>query len=162
MTEFEMTRDEAHDLARYVARIRARLGHQHTWDRPGIEDALARARGMAPGPELAVAAIRAAANPGNRTPAIIALDGPHWRAPDTRPKTPPVPVTERCSICDNVRDVCESRWSGDHAYSPRPLRTVVKAAEHLTGRGPIVAGLMAAQVAGQSGDDVTPDPKETR
>lgn len=130
MTNFEMTLDETAALARYIHLVRKRLGHQHTWDKPGIEDALTKARGIAPSPDLAIAAIRAAKVPGNRTPAVIGLQGPHWRTTETAPHRPPVPVTHRCSVCDNTQEVCEVRWSGDHTYDPRELRAVrVKAPE---------------------------------
>lgn len=132
MTNFAMTLEEATDLIRLVYKLRRRLGHQHTWDKPGIESALTRARDMADSPDLACALIKAAKNPANRTPAIILLDGEHWRTADasSRPKTPPVPVTHRCSVCDEVESECIRLWSGDHRYSPRELRAVrVKAPE---------------------------------
>lgn len=113
MTHFEMTRDEAKHLGRYLAAIRERLGAAHRWDLPGIDDALARARTKAPSPELAIAAIRAAQNPANRTPAVIGLDGAHWRASTPEVTTQP----ERgpwCGICGVARS--RHADAGDHPF----------------------------------------------
>lgn len=69
------------------------------WDTPGIIAALTGAprHDLA---ALALAAVHAAANrPDQRTPAVIALDGPHWRIqpdPDPQPEPDHGPV---CHIC---------------------------------------------------------------
>lgn len=113
-----MTLAQAKEIARSVHAIR------RDWDRPGIEDALGRARFLADAAAVAVAAHRAAANPANRTPAIIALDGPHWRDAEKPPHFAPPPAAERCSTCSEREDVCRTRWSGDHVFAPdlRPRR----------------------------------------
>jgi hypothetical protein len=57
------------------------------WDKPGILTHLDTARlrvGVTPA-TLAIAAIHAATNPTNRTPAVIPLDGEHWRNPAVTP-----------------------------------------------------------------------------
>lgn len=58
------------------------------WDERGILPALHAARERAGNLDLAVAAIRAAGNASNRTPAVIAMEGPHWHAPETMARRP--------------------------------------------------------------------------
>lgn len=88
-------------LAKYIHELRP------DWDVPGIEYALGQARSMASGPDLAIAAIKAATSAHNRTPAIIGLDGPHWRTngPEVE-RRHVVPRGERCSICANPETRC--------------------------------------------------------
>lgn len=64
---------QADKLAAFIASFRA------DWDPPGIKAALARARDRGDVATVAIAAIRAASEPSNRTPAVITHDGPHWR-----------------------------------------------------------------------------------
>lgn len=55
------------------------------WDQPGTVVKLAEA--VAKGHDLSaltIAAVRAANDPANRTPAVIPLDGAHWREPAPR------------------------------------------------------------------------------
>jgi hypothetical protein len=69
------------------------------WDKPGILTHLDTARlrvGVTPA-TLAIAAIKAAANPTNRTPAVIPLDGDHWRE-HVRPLVTPQPPG-KCQVC---------------------------------------------------------------
>lgn len=79
-------------LAAVVVETRGRIGAA-PWHEPGVVDALSKAseRQTTIG-RLARAAIRAAEDPANRTPAVIALDGRHWYEPgdpagDRRPIT---------------------------------------------------------------------------
>jgi hypothetical protein len=79
----------------------ANLIHQlrPEWDTTGIMSALVTARlrvGVTPA-DLAIAAVKAASNPSNRTPAIIPLDGDHWRE-HNRPLTTPQPPG-KCQVC---------------------------------------------------------------
>lgn len=92
-TNIAMTHTQATHVAAAVHALRP------DWDVPGIVDALGRARGRGSGPAVAVAAIRAGADQRNRTPAVIALDGAHWRpaaatAVDSRPGPD---ISRRCS-----------------------------------------------------------------
>lgn len=113
---FEMTHQEASDLATLVEKLRRRLPGD-PWHKPGIEDALARARHRASAPDLACAAIRAAEIPTNRTPAVIGMDGPHWREASKPPRVEPVNREERCSICGYSEPVCRIRHSvADHEF----------------------------------------------
>lgn len=85
------------------------------WDVAGIEHFLGQAREMAPGPELAQAAIRAAVTVGNRTPAVIAMSGPHWR-PQSAPSLHIPADAERCSTCYEPKDRCRLIWGNDHEF----------------------------------------------
>lgn len=103
----------------------ARLVHElrPDWDVPGIEAALGKVRNDSSAYELAVAALRASWRHENRTPAIIALPGPHWRSPDPAASSRPAAPTrgEQCTYCGHVRARCEqiSRLPGDgHAFTP--------------------------------------------
>jgi hypothetical protein len=69
-------------LASVVADVRAEL--QPAWQIAGIMKAVRLAVTLdQPRATTVCAAARAAADPKNRTPAVIAMDGDHWRAEDT-------------------------------------------------------------------------------
>jgi hypothetical protein len=112
MTINEMTYRQGQALASFLAELRG------DWDRPGIEYALGKARGIAPAADLAVAAIKAAALGSNRTPSIIAMEGPHWRGSESKPRYEQPEKSQTCSTCYQRRDVCRSRWAGDHDFEP--------------------------------------------
>jgi hypothetical protein len=115
MTAFEMTKDEAAALARYIELIRKRLPGE-VWHKPGIENALGSARKRADSPDLAAAAIAAARRPENRTPAVIGMDGPHWREASRPPRPEQLDNAGRCSICYESQQGCVARWSDDHEF----------------------------------------------
>lgn len=71
--QIRITHDQAKRLAELIHSLRG------DWDVKGILAALYEAGGKGGNFDVAQAAIRAAASPANRTPAIIALEGPHWR-----------------------------------------------------------------------------------
>jgi hypothetical protein len=112
MTSNPLTHRQAKALAALVHELRG------DWDTPGILDALGRARDIAPGPDLAIAAIKAAGSAHNRTPAVIALEGPHWRGSDTPPRREAPSKDDTCSVCYQHKDVCRSRWESDHDFQP--------------------------------------------
>lgn len=70
MTKLEQRQAQA--LAAFINTLRP------DWDATGVYAALGKARDLADAPSLAIAAIRAAATPTNRTPAVIAMQGDHW------------------------------------------------------------------------------------
>lgn len=107
-----LTLAQAKEIARSIHAIRS------DWDKPGIEDALARARFLGDPATVAIAAHRAAATHGNRTPAVIALDGPHWRDAEKPPHFPAPTAGERCSTCSEREPVCRARWGDDHEFAP--------------------------------------------
>ena len=106
----QITNRQATALAKFIHELRSE------WDVPGITDALWQARGFAPVAELAQAAIRAASEPANRTPKIIALNGPHWRGSEATPKIPEPDAGLRCSVCSEPKHRCRARWADDHEF----------------------------------------------
>lgn len=90
------------------------------WDTPGTMAALRR-RQDAPVGDLAIAALYAAITRSDqRTPAVIALDGPHWRIQPVEPDHAPARVDygPRCWICGLDRDLHTSRVAlcADHEW----------------------------------------------
>jgi hypothetical protein len=72
MTTSSITPDQARALATLIHELRP------DWTIPGISAALWNARDRSDEWTLALTAIRAARTATNRTPAVIAMDGPHW------------------------------------------------------------------------------------
>lgn len=94
-----MTKQQAEIITELVRTVRG------DWDAQGVMAALAncRHRDVA---EIARAAVRAAAMPTNRTPAVIAMDGDHWQA-RTLATVGPVRREDMCTIHDGgYRDRC--------------------------------------------------------
>ncbi len=89
--------DQATKLAALIHALRP------DWDKPGILDALAKARNRGNASDVCIAAIRCATGGHARTPAVIALDGAHWRPPETKPMGGSrVLVTGRCDDCGHL------------------------------------------------------------
>lgn len=107
MTEIQLDKATAEHLAAVVAALRS------DWDERGIVAALAQARDRGDVSQVAMAAIRAAADPSNRTPAVIAMEGPHWREKPAaaRIKDPAyatVPFEEACVTCGRSEYWCRA------------------------------------------------------
>lgn len=86
------------------------------WDKRGIVHALGKAKEMGTAAQVAVAALVAAQNTGNRTPAVIPLSGPHWPMSGA-PVARRAPSRNRtCGICYLGEDECRSRWHWDHKF----------------------------------------------
>ena len=92
----EITGRQADAIVELVAALRL------DWDKRGIVAALQKARTISQDPtRLATAAIFAANNAANLTPAIIAMQGDHWKALD--PTYEPQPVrADRCGDCHGI------------------------------------------------------------
>jgi hypothetical protein len=109
-----------HTQAKAVAKAIHELRPE--WDVDGIVHHLGLARARGDGFDVAVAAMRAAHVVSNRTPAVISLDGAHWRdvvAKPGPPKHEPSPGKhERCTTCSEREDDCRRKWSHDHDYQP--------------------------------------------
>ncbi len=93
-----LTKQRAQALAAYLHLLRP------DWDEPGTVHALGMARDRGDAYLISVAAIRCAGDPSNRTPAIIALDGQHWRPrsddDEAEPTYTPAAVDDmRCAHC---------------------------------------------------------------
>lgn len=73
------------------------------WDRPGISDAIWKARDKGSAIDVCVAAVKACVI-SNRTPAVIPLDGNHWRDAQAAPKqrTTRMDDAKRCDDCGIV------------------------------------------------------------
>ena len=87
-----LTLQQARPLAALVHQLRPE------WDERGVLTALERCAGRNP-LDVAMAAIRAAADLGAHTPGVIPTDGPHWRErlSETRSPRNPLPHEE----CDS-------------------------------------------------------------
>lgn len=94
--QLEITKPQAKALANLLHELRP------DWDPQGLLTAIHTARTKSGNFDLAIAAIRAAATPSVRTPAVIGMDGPHWHPYQTAPATPRqhVQATGRCSKPD--------------------------------------------------------------
>lgn len=95
-----MTKPQADATATLVATLRP------DWDHTGIMAALALAQVRGPAHEVAIAAIRAAASPSNRTPAVIPLEGQHWNRPTSQTGAATVGPWDRrsCAKCSWFHD----------------------------------------------------------
>ena len=122
MSSNPITHDQATKLAAFISSLRP------DWDTPGVLHAIGRARERGDGTAVAVAAIRAAASPSNRTPAVIALDGEHWREPAHVMATPTPPG--RCVRCGTFHTAPEcARPAGDVAAGVSTVRAALAKAK---------------------------------
>lgn len=113
MSDARMDKAQAEALAAFIALLRP------GWDAAGIMAALGQGRMMGTAADLAVAAIAAAMEPSNRTPAIIAKPGAHWTHVALRHKSSAnitAPRQETCSICYLPEFRCREVWAKDHEY----------------------------------------------
>ena len=130
-----MTKEQAEVLAQFLHMVRP------GWDVAGIVAALGKARDMGTALDLGIAAMVAAADTSNRTPAVVAMQGKHWAHPALPRKssantTPPRNRT--CGICYLPEDRCRTRWAHDHEFE-----SLVDAARRATRRPalpPVVGG----------------------
>lgn len=86
------------------------------WDKQGIVHALGNAKEMGDAGQVAVAAIVAAQNPRNRTPAVIPLAGPHWPASGAPAVRRAPPRNQTCGVCYLGEEECRRRWHWDHKF----------------------------------------------
>lgn len=128
MTQIEITAPQAKALAALLHELRP------DWDPQGLLAAIHGARTKGSNFELAIAAIRAAATPSVRTPAVIGMDGPHWH-PEPAPKPHsrgPEPNTScpRCHWPHGPNEPCERRDPLEHRLSPerQALRDAARSA----------------------------------
>jgi NOL1/NOP2/fmu family ribosome biogenesis protein len=131
----KMTPKGARELAAFVRTVRLRSGGVE-WHVSGIEDVLTRHRDMADEVDLAIAAIRAAAAPVNRTPGVIAHEGPHWRGlgESERVRFEPTAKELLCAHCSRRRDVCELDVHAGHKFLARKDQRPTEAVPEETGR----------------------------
>jgi hypothetical protein len=112
MSDEQLTYETATLIAEFIhAAVRP------DWDVKGIVKALGDAREKACAGTVAVAAIVAAQNPGNRTPGVIPLTGPHWAVSGTtKPRHVVPPRNQTCGTCYLAEDDCRRRWFWDHEF----------------------------------------------
>lgn len=120
-----LTRDQAKALTTLLASLRT------DWDHAGIMAALGKTRSMGNAMEASLAALQAAATTTNRTPAIIAMHGPHWDAPGATPTVGPG-KEPRCTVyghefqaartCTHCRTehLTTGTWPADTAHQDAP------------------------------------------
>jgi hypothetical protein len=90
-----------------------------TWDTAGLRDAIRKAMQRDDQPtlaEIAYAVVRCAENFTIVSPAVIPMDGPHWRLAE-RERIPPSAV--RCPRCGSIDMPAEARL---HKCKPRAQR----------------------------------------
>jgi len=89
------------------------------WDVAGAMTALGNAREAGKADDLRAicdAAVAAALDGRNRTPAIIPLAGPHWTRAATGPERRHYDRRLMCGICSRLEHVCKAINSDDHAF----------------------------------------------
>lgn len=104
-----------------LARI-ADLVHEERpeWDATVVRLVLVAHASTVTGTDLAIAALRAAANPDLPKPAAIGWRGPHWEGLATAPAGHQ--AGPRCDVCGKREPQCYGQRPGrddDHAFSPR-------------------------------------------
>lgn len=135
-----LTELEAKYLAKAVEAMRP------DWQFAGILRALGDARLKAHKWAVASAAITAASDETNRTPAVIALDGRHW--PTVKPPTVPPPRHE-------VKELTEEEREAAH-------RQYLAAVALLAGREPRCrCGVLKSEPAAWCAGHAEPEPEET-
>lgn len=112
-TQHRATDHELDLIADLVCRFRP------GWDRPLVRYILNDCTEVA-APDLAVAAIRYAADPRFDTPKGIKWRGPHWRDLDTQPVEVTI-ATQKCDTCGRPEHLCVTVRPGrddDHVFAP--------------------------------------------
>lgn len=115
-----ISREQAEALADFITTIRT------DWNARGIVKALSDAREKAGAAELARAAIKAAATPTNRTPAVIPLPGAHWLsttadATDAQGRILREEVDQaRAAVARKRQENLSEHKAGDHHGAPTP------------------------------------------
>jgi hypothetical protein len=108
-----MSFDQQKALARLVHTIRG------DWDVDGIMTALGDAREHGKAGDIRAicdAAVAAALDGRNRTPAIIPLAGPHWTRASTPPSPRKVDRQKTCGICSRYELECKAIRPRDHEF----------------------------------------------
>lgn len=137
-----ITHAQAKALAAFIHTVRP------DWGPDGITTALGQARELTSLETLTGWAVRAALNPANRTPAVIAMPGPHRDVP--RPGLATIHQYDRgrtCSICSEHQDRCQQIWKGDHEFMSIPQ--AIKLATTATKPGIVLPATAAQKAAGE-------------
>lgn len=119
LTHFTATTETIGHIAALVANIRP------SWDPSLVRLVLHSHASQVNGSDLAIAALRCAANESMPYPKSIGWRGPHWNGLATMPLD--VAPLDRCDTCGKTEPRCYSDRVGiddDHAFEPR--RSTVK------------------------------------
>lgn len=111
------------------------------WDRPGIADAIWKARDKGTAIDVCLAAVKACVL-SNRTPGVIPLDGPHWRetvhVPNGRPGT--ADKASHCEACGIVHTALSPCSPPDERAHGRGAEAARAALAEALGKAPESAG----------------------
>jgi hypothetical protein len=113
-THFTAGMETVDHIAALVAEIRP------SWDPHLVKLVLHSHTSMVNGADLAIAALRCAADESMPYPKSIGWRGPHWSGLETMPAD--VAPPEQCDVCGKVEPRCYSERIGiddDHAFEPR-------------------------------------------
>jgi hypothetical protein len=91
MNESKFTPEHAKHLTALICALRP------DWDRPGVADAIWKARDKGNALDVCAAAVKACVL-SNRTPAVIPLDGNHWR--EVTPAVSRPRAADKASHCE--------------------------------------------------------------
>jgi hypothetical protein len=114
ITHFTAGPETVEHIAALVAQVRP------SWDPGLVKLVLYSHVSMVNGSDLAIAALRCAANEAMPYPKSIGWRGPHWDGLETMPLD--VAPLERCDTCNKTEPRCYSERVGiddDHAFEPR-------------------------------------------
>lgn len=118
-----MTMAQGQKLAAFLHEMRP------DWDERGILPALQGARDRAGNFDLAIAAIRAAGDPNNRTPAVIGMDGAHWQAPQRGASNGRPEPDRTCPACHwphRPGQACEHREGSGPTWDWKAARQALR------------------------------------
>lgn len=119
LTHFTAGLETIEHIAALVTAIRP------SWEPGLVKLVLHSHTGVVNGADLAIAALRCAANEDMPYPKSIGWRGPHWDGLETMPLD--VAPLDRCDVCGKTEPRCYSERIGiddDHAFEPR--RATVK------------------------------------
>lgn len=116
----KITPDQARQLAALVADFRRSSGIEPRWDEQGVYASIGKAQDRGTPLDIAAAAIAAAKETTNRTPAVIAMDGPHWASRARQGATAvPTAAQERCPVEGHERELAgHCRICAAEKYEP--------------------------------------------
>lgn len=136
MNDQKFTPEHAKQLTPLVQALRP------DWDRPGIADAIWKARDKGSAIDVCVAVVKACVL-SNRTPAVIPLDGNHWRETTTQTRRPGMADKakhcDECGIVHTALSPCSPPDKRSHGRGAQAAREALAAALNPDYAGPQVS-----------------------